>query len=100
MVIWFCPKHDLLTPNLCKRGKYEHPGDDGKLLPRDAFKGQPEKLLVGFDVEDLAVRMRRSLPVSLSALLANRSHYYLSTPSLYHSAIVTDTDRTPRMMSP
>ena len=47
-----------------RREKYEHPDDDGKYLSRDALKGLPEKLLVGFDVEDIAARVRQSLPVS------------------------------------
>ncbi|KAL8925441.1 MAG: hypothetical protein Q9208_003533 [Pyrenodesmia sp. 3 TL-2023] len=46
------------------REKYEHSGDNGKYLNRDALKGQPEKLLVGFDVEDIAEKVRQSLPVS------------------------------------
>lgn len=90
----------LLTSDIRKRGKYEHPGDDGKLLPRDVFKGQLEKLLVGFNVEDVAVRMRRSLPVSPFTLVINRSLYYLSMPSLYPSVIVNNTDLTARAMSP
>lgn len=48
-----------------RRGKYEHSGDDGKFLSREALKGRPEILLVGFDIEDVAARVRRSIPVRI-----------------------------------
>lgn len=47
-----------------RREKYEHLGEDGKPFPRNALKGQPERLFVGFDLEDVAPRVRRSLSVS------------------------------------
>ncbi|KAI4190991.1 MAG: hypothetical protein L6R41_000441 [Letrouitia leprolyta] len=46
-----------------RREKYELPGDDGKFLNRDALKVLPGRLDVGFDVEDVAAKMRRCLPV-------------------------------------
>ncbi|KAL8686309.1 MAG: hypothetical protein Q9218_007193, partial [Villophora microphyllina] len=43
-----------------RRGKYEQPGDDGKYLARDALKGLPEKLMVGFDLDDIAAQVAES----------------------------------------
>lgn len=40
-----------------RRERYEHAGGDGRLLAKNALKGQPEKLFVGFDVDELARRM-------------------------------------------
>ena len=51
-----------------RREKYEHLGEDGKPLSRNIFKGQPKKLLGGFDVEDVASKVRQSLPVSRDIL--------------------------------
>ena len=46
-----------------RRGKYEHAGEDGKLLSRDALKGLPDVLFVEFDVENVVARVAESLPV-------------------------------------
>ena len=46
-----------------RRGKYEHPGEDGRLLSRDALKGQPERLFVELDVENIVARVVKSMPV-------------------------------------
>ncbi|KAL8951005.1 MAG: hypothetical protein Q9222_002981 [Ikaeria aurantiellina] len=56
---WFLEKR-------ARRGKYEQPGDDGKMLARDALRGHPEKLFVDFDVEDLATKVREMVNVSPS----------------------------------
>lgn len=46
-----------------RRGKYEHPGEDGRLLSRDALKEHPEKLFVELDVENIVARVVKSMPV-------------------------------------
>lgn len=50
-----------------RREKYEHPGDDWKYLSRNALKGQPERLLAGFNIDDIAATIRQSLPVILTS---------------------------------
>ncbi|KAL8677682.1 MAG: hypothetical protein Q9224_007170, partial [Gallowayella concinna] len=52
--IWFFEKR-------ARREKYTLAGDDGKLLPKEALKGQPESLYVDFDIEDVATRVRRTI---------------------------------------
>lgn len=46
-----------------RKGKYEHPGEDGRLLSRDALKGQPDRLFVELDVEKIVARVAKSMPV-------------------------------------
>ena len=46
-----------------RRGKYEHAGEDGRLLSRDALKGLPERLLVELNVENIVARVVTSMPV-------------------------------------
>ena len=59
------PDNDVyFVEKRARREKYEHPGEDGKPFPRNVLKGQPDRLFVGFDLEDVALRVRRSLPVS------------------------------------
>lgn len=57
---------DFFLEKRARRGKYELPGDDGKFLNRDALKGLPERLDVGFDVEDIAAKVQICLPVSVT----------------------------------
>lgn len=45
-----------------RRGKYEHAGEDGRLLSRDALKGQPDRLFVELDVESIVARVVKSMP--------------------------------------
>lgn len=40
-----------------RRQRYEHAGVDGRLLAKNALKGQPEKLFVGFDVDEMVGRV-------------------------------------------
>lgn len=46
-----------------RRGKYEHAGEDRRLLSRDALKGQPDTLFVELDVENIVARVAKSMPV-------------------------------------
>ena len=50
------------------KGKYEHPGEDGRLLSRDALKGQPDRLFVELDVENIVARAVKSMPVRMPCL--------------------------------
>ena len=72
-----------------RREKYEHLGEDGKPFPRNALKGQPDRLFVGFDLEDVASRIRRPLPVSRDTLKCCSLH-----------RLFVDPDSTRRMTSP
>lgn len=47
-----------------RRDGYKKVDENGEYLPSNAFKGMPEELRVGFDVEDITTKMRESLPVS------------------------------------
>ena len=52
---WFLEKR-------ARRGKYEFAGDDrGYLSKGEAVKGRKEVLNVGFDIEDLAAKVRGKL---------------------------------------
>ena len=46
-----------------RRGKYEHAGEDGRVLSRDALKGLPDRLFVELDVENIVARVVESMPV-------------------------------------
>ena len=46
-----------------RRGKYEHAGEDGRMLSRDALKGLPDRLFVELDVENIVARVVKSMPV-------------------------------------
>lgn len=46
-----------------RRGKYERAGEDGKLLSRDALKGEPDRLFVELDIEGVVARVANSMPV-------------------------------------
>ncbi|KAL8646241.1 MAG: hypothetical protein Q9210_006246 [Variospora velana] len=73
-----------------RREKYEHPGDDGEYLPRDALKGQPEKLLVGFDVDNIAATVRQSLPDDISVQASNDAGLYFCELISYLSLAILD----------
>ncbi|KAL8820819.1 MAG: hypothetical protein Q9223_001043 [Gallowayella weberi] len=81
--VWFFEKR-------ARREKYELPGDDGKFLPKEALKGQPERLSVGFDVDDIATRVRRSIPDDITVKTSNEAGLYFCELLSYLSLAILD----------
>ncbi|KAL8790315.1 MAG: hypothetical protein Q9213_000667 [Squamulea squamosa] len=81
--VWFLEKR-------ARRGKYEQPGDDGKYLARDVLKGQPEKLYVDFDVEDIAARVRGRIPDDITVQTSNDAGLYFCELISYLSLAILD----------
>ncbi|KAL8941406.1 MAG: hypothetical protein Q9216_002251 [Gyalolechia sp. 2 TL-2023] len=81
---------DFFLETRARRERYELPGDDGKYLNRDALKGLPERLGVGFDIEHVAANVRRALPVDTSVKTSNDAGLYFCELISYLSLSILD----------
>lgn len=56
-----------------RRDGYEEPGEDGVYLPPSTFNGLPKELHPWFDLEDVAHRLSKELPVRLACPNSSKS---------------------------
>lgn len=56
-----------------RRDGYEEPGEDGVYLPPSTFNGLPEELHPWFDLDDVAHRLSKELPVRLACPNSSKS---------------------------